>query len=114
VVLSFSVPCKGKCYEPNPLGIYEKPDPYVKVILSSGKTYKSKEWDETCDSTVTIYLTVSSVSPKELQRARFEIWDADSVNDDDLCARWYGDFSQTGNRSLSSSDGSRLSYEVKK
>lgn len=85
------------------------PDPYIKVTLSNGQSFQSKDLENACGSKVSFNWTISNLDPGLLKNALVEVYDYDSLNGDDLCASWRGDLSLTGTRSLKAG---KSSYQV--
>lgn len=115
LAVSLYLPC-GLCDDNGSIGSYKKPDPYFKLTLGTGQTYKSSEKGNTCGSTLTYQWTVSNLTAASLKNAKLEVFDGDPLNSDDHCVTWSGDFSVIGKRTLTatSSNNAKVTIEIKK
>lgn len=114
VVLTVSIYLACSACDDKPALWGADPDPYVKLTLSNGTTYKTSNKDNKCNETVTFNWTVVNLDPAHLKNAKIEILDYDSLNSDDACGSYSGDLSKVGKRTISGSKSSKFTIEVKK
>lgn len=116
ITLSVEFPC-GLCNDSGAIGSYAKPDPYIKLSLSNGQSYKSGEKGNTCGATLVYNWSVTNLDGNALKNAKLEILDADPLNADDLCVQLSADLSIAGPRTLSATKSGKtvkFNIEVKK
>jgi hypothetical protein len=100
---------------PAPFG-YADPDPYVKITLGNGQSFRSKTTDNVCDKTIVLNMNISNVDPSALRNTKIEVLDEDPANNDDHCFSWQGDLSTPGRRTItiSSAKNASITIDIKK